>query len=72
MSSFLAYAEACSQWPMLQQLPLGLVSLIGTFHLSPQENVLAIALVNIHYLYDIIIVIIINYYYKYHYLYYII
>ena len=28
-------------------------SLNGTFHLSPHENILTIALINIHYLYNI-------------------
>ena len=28
-------------------------SLNGTFHLSPNENILTIALINIHYLYNI-------------------
>ena len=31
---------------------LGFASLIGTFHLSPHENILTIALINIHYLYN--------------------
>ena len=30
---------------------LGFALLIGTFHLSPRENILTIALINIHYLY---------------------
>jgi hypothetical protein len=36
-------------------VPLNLVvaSLNGTFHLSPHENILTIALINIHYLYTI-------------------
>jgi hypothetical protein len=29
-------------------------SLNGTFHLSPHENILTIALINIHYLYNIL------------------
>ena len=28
-------------------------SLNGTFHLSPHENILTIALINIHYLYNV-------------------
>ena len=32
---------------------LGFASWIGTFHLSPHENILTIALINIHYLYTI-------------------
>ena len=32
---------------------LGFASLIGTFHISPHENILTIALINIHYLYII-------------------
>ena len=32
----------------------GFASLIGTFHLSPHENILTIALINIHYLYTVV------------------
>ena len=31
---------------------LAVASLNGTFHLSPHENILTIALINIHYLYN--------------------
>ena len=34
-------------------MELGFASLIGTFHLSPHENTLTIALINIHYLYTV-------------------
>jgi hypothetical protein len=32
---------------------LAVASLNGTFHLSPRENILTIALINIHYLYTV-------------------
>ena len=32
-------------------------SLNGTFHLSPNENICSIALINIHYLYDITVIV---------------
>ena len=35
-------------------IQLGFASLYGTFHLSPHENIYTIALINIHYLYNII------------------
>ena len=35
-------------------------SLNGTFHLSPHENILTIALINIHYLYTILLQIILT------------
>ena len=34
-------------------IQLGFASLNGTFHLSPHENICTIALINIHYLYNI-------------------
>ena len=34
-------------------IQLGYASLNGTFHLSPHENICTIALINIHYLYNI-------------------
>ena len=43
-------------------IQLGFASLNGTFHLSPHENICAIALINIHYLYNIILYYIILYY----------
>ena len=43
-------------------IQLGFASLNGTFHLSPHENICTIALINIHYLYNIILYYIILYY----------
>ena len=39
-------------WKMKCTIQLGFVSLNGTFHLSPNENICIIALINIHYLYN--------------------
>ena len=38
------------RWSVPNQL--GFASLIGKLHLSPNENILTIALINIHYLYN--------------------
>ena len=39
------------RWKMKCTIQLCFASLNGTFHLSPQENISTIALINIHYLY---------------------
>ena len=39
------------RWKMKCSIQLGFASLNGTFHLSPQENICTLALINIHYLY---------------------
>ena len=41
------------RWKMKCTIQLGFTSLNGTFHLSPHENICTIALINIHYLYNI-------------------
>ena len=39
------------RWKMKCTVQLGFVSLNGTYHLSPHENICTIPLINIHYLY---------------------
>ena len=46
------------RWKMECSIQLGFASLNRTFHLSPYENILTIALINIHYLYTITLFII--------------
>jgi hypothetical protein len=41
------------RWKMNVPFNSAVASLNGTFHLSPHENILTIALINIHYLYNI-------------------
>ena len=43
------------QWKMKHTIQLDLASLNGTFHLSLNENICTIALINIHYLYTIVL-----------------
>ena len=42
-----------NKYKMKCSIQLGFASLNGTFHLSPHENICTIALINIHYLYNI-------------------